>query len=150
MRSRLFRIGRYVFPPQLRVSRWSDRALLFGSNSTSPPSLARISIPLPRTILSIPYTMQVNSLLRFGNVCPFIGGATPTTLRALAKTHGVSNMSSLTTRALACPMMGPQLAAIGQARAYASVAANKDIADMHNVSRSIASIAHLAWLRDRR
>jgi 5-aminolevulinate synthase len=78
--------------------------------------------------------MQVNSLLRFGSVCPFIGGATPTTLRALAKTHGVSNMSSLTARALACPMMGPQLAAIGQARAYASVAANKDIADMHNVS----------------
>jgi hypothetical protein len=33
-------------------------------------------------------------------------------------------------------MMGPQLAAIGQARAYASVAANKDIAEMHNVSAS--------------
>ena len=31
-------------------------------------------------------------------------------------------------------MMGPQLAAINQARAYASVAANKDIAAMHNVS----------------
>jgi hypothetical protein len=77
--------------------------------------------------------MQVTSLLRFSNVCPFLGHSSPATLRALAKTHGVSNMSSLTARALSCPMMGPQLAAIGQARAYASVAGNKDIAAIHNV-----------------
>jgi len=94
---------------------------------------------LPITIilsLNLHPTMQVNTLLRFSGVCPFLGHASPATLRTLAKTHGVSNMSSLTTRALACPMMGPQLAAIGQARAYASVAANKDIAEMHNVSAS--------------
>jgi 5-aminolevulinate synthase len=80
--------------------------------------------------------MQVTSLLRFSNVCPFLGSAGPNTLRTLAKTHGVSNMSSLTARAMSCPMMGPQLAAIGQARAYAHVAGNKDIADMHNVSQT--------------
>ena len=78
--------------------------------------------------------MQLNSLLRFSNVCPFLGHASPASLRALAKTHGVSDMSSLTARALSCPMMGPQLVAIGQARAFASVADSKTVADMHKVS----------------
>ncbi|ORX33778.1 pyridoxal phosphate-dependent transferase [Kockovaella imperatae] len=75
--------------------------------------------------------MSVNSLLRFGAVCPFLGHTTPQTLGALAKTHGVNNMSSLTTSALRCPMMGPKLAQMAQARAFASVAEPKEVAEIH-------------------
>jgi 5-aminolevulinate synthase len=82
--------------------------------------------------------MQVNSLLRFSAVCPFLGHSSPATLRALAKTHGVGSMSSLTSRAMACPMLGPQLAAIGQARAYASIANSKDVEKLHEVSFDLA------------
>ena len=78
--------------------------------------------------------MSVNTLLRFSSVCPFLGHTSPQTLRALAKTHGVNNMSSLTARAMKCPMMGPKLAAIAQARAFASVAEPKEVAEMHRVS----------------
>lgn len=39
---------------------------------------------------------------------------------------------------MACPMLGPQLAAIGQARAYASIANSKDVEKLHEVSFDLA------------
>lgn len=39
-----------------------------------------------------------------------------------------------------CPMMGPKLAQIGQQRGYASVAGNREVEEIHKVSRSENSI----------
>ena len=76
--------------------------------------------------------MQVTSLLRYSNVCPFLGHSTPSSLRSLATTTSY-NVSSLTSTAMRCPMMGPNLAAIAQVRAYASVANPIDVAAIHKV-----------------
>ncbi|KAL7424203.1 mitochondrial 5-aminolevulinate synthase [Cryptotrichosporon argae] len=76
--------------------------------------------------------MQVTSLLRYSSVCPFLGHSTPTTLRALAAAPaGHPAVSGLTAKAMACPMMGPSLAARAQARSYAAVAGNKDLEEFH-------------------
>lgn len=78
--------------------------------------------------------MQVTSLLRFSGVCPFLGHATPNSLRALATTNAATaNVSNLTVSAMKCPMMGPQLAKISHARSYASVAGNREVEEIHKV-----------------
>lgn len=80
--------------------------------------------------------MQVSSLLRYAQVCPFLGASNTSTLRTLAATSvaGHASLSNLTARAIQCPMMGPKLAAINQARTYASVAGRKEVEEMHKVS----------------
>ncbi|WWC69247.1 5-aminolevulinic acid synthase [Kwoniella pini CBS 10737] len=75
--------------------------------------------------------MQVTSLLRYSGVCPFLGHSTANSLRSMASTNVNSNVSSLTAKAMTCPMMGPKLASISQARSYASVAGNKEVEAMH-------------------
>ncbi|WVQ69858.1 5-aminolevulinic acid synthase [Kwoniella botswanensis] len=75
--------------------------------------------------------MQVTSLLRYSGVCPFLGHSTATSLRSMASTNVSSNVSSLTAKAMTCPMMGPKLASISQARTYASVAGNKEVEEIH-------------------
>lgn len=81
-------------------------------------------------------TMQVSSLLRFSNVCPFLGHSTPASLRTLAtkaSSAGHVNASALTTTAMSCPMMGPQLAQIAGRKGYASVAGNSEVEAIHKV-----------------
>jgi 5-aminolevulinate synthase len=85
--------------------------------------------------------MQVTSLLRFSAVCPFLGHSTPASLRALATVSG-SNASALTSTAMQCPMMGPKLAQIGQQRGYASVAGNREVEEIHKVSRVFPCADH--------
>ncbi|WVQ98911.1 5-aminolevulinic acid synthase [Kwoniella sp. CBS 9459] len=75
--------------------------------------------------------MQVTSLLRYSGVCPFLGHSTANSLRTLASTGGSNTVSSLTAKAMTCPMMGPKLASISTARAYASVAGSKEVEEMH-------------------
>ncbi|WVW82860.1 5-aminolevulinic acid synthase [Kwoniella bestiolae CBS 10118] len=75
--------------------------------------------------------MQVTSLLRYSGVCPFLGHSTAGSLRSMASTNVSSNVSSLTAKAMTCPMMGPKLASISQARTYASVAGNREVEEMH-------------------
>ncbi|ORY28326.1 pyridoxal phosphate-dependent transferase [Naematelia encephala] len=75
--------------------------------------------------------MQVSSLLRFSGVCPFLGHSTAGSLRTLAGTANQSTTSALTANAMRCPMMGPKLAAISQARSYASVAGQQEVAELH-------------------
>lgn len=77
--------------------------------------------------------MQVNSLLRFSAVCPFLGHSTTSSLKSLASTN-TNNVSHLAASAMKCPMMGPKLAAISQARTYASVAGSRDVEEIHKVS----------------
>lgn len=77
--------------------------------------------------------MQVNSLLRFSAVCPFLGHSTTSSLRTMAS-NNANNVSQLTASALKCPMMGPKLAAISHARTYASVAGSKEVEAIHKVS----------------
>lgn len=79
--------------------------------------------------------MQVNSLLRFSAVCPFLGHSTTSSLRTMAS-NNANNVSQLTASALKCPMMGPKLAAISHARTYASVAGSKEVEAIHKVSIS--------------
>lgn len=79
--------------------------------------------------------MQVSSLLKFSAVCPFLGHSTTSSLRTLAGSNA-NNASQLTATAMKCPMMGPKLAAISQARTYASVAGNREVEEIHKV-RSI-------------
>lgn len=81
--------------------------------------------------------MQVTSLLRYSGLCPFLGHSTASSLRSLASTTA-NNVSGLTSTAMKCPMMGPNLAAIAQARTYASVADPRDVAEMHKVSIPIS------------
>ena len=76
--------------------------------------------------------MQVTSLLRYSGVCPFLGHSTASSLRSLASKTS-NNVSSLTYTALTCPVLGPNLAAISHARAYASVANPRDVAELHKV-----------------
>jgi 5-aminolevulinate synthase len=78
--------------------------------------------------------MQVSSLLRYSAECPFLGHSTVNSLRTLATT-GSSNASAnaLTNSAMRCPMMGPQLAKLSQARSYASVAGTKEVEEIHKV-----------------
>ncbi|WWC89778.1 5-aminolevulinic acid synthase [Kwoniella dendrophila CBS 6074] len=88
--------------------------------------------------------MQVTSLLRYSGVCPFLGHSTASSLRSMASTNVNSNISSLTAKAMTCPMMGPKLASISQARTYASVAGNREVEEMHkqkNVSFNNAEAA---------
>ncbi|KAK8869581.1 5-aminolevulinic acid synthase [Kwoniella newhampshirensis] len=75
--------------------------------------------------------MQVTSLLRYSGVCPFLGHATAGSLRNLATTTTAHNVSSLTAKAMTCPMMGPKLAGISAARTYASVAGNREVEEIH-------------------
>lgn len=84
--------------------------------------------------------MQVNSLLRFSAVCPFLGHSTTSSLRTMAASNG-HNTSQLAASAMKCPMMGPKLAAISHARTYASVAGNKEVEEMHKVSSDRPPIA---------
>ncbi|WVR05372.1 5-aminolevulinic acid synthase [Kwoniella sp. DSM 27419] len=74
--------------------------------------------------------MQVTSLLRYSGVCPFLGHSTANSLKSLATTNA-NNASLLTAKAMSCPMMGPKLASISTARAYASVAGSKEVEAMH-------------------
>ena len=78
--------------------------------------------------------MQVTQLLRYSNVCPFLGHSTANSLRGLAAGTTTNNVSSLTATAMQCPMMGPKLASMAAARSYASVAAQKEIEEIHKVS----------------
>ncbi|WWD16157.1 5-aminolevulinic acid synthase [Kwoniella shandongensis] len=75
--------------------------------------------------------MQVTSLLRYSGVCPFLGHATAGSLRNLASTTTNHNVSSLTAKAMTCPMMGPKLAGMAAARSYASVAGSREVEEMH-------------------
>ena len=77
--------------------------------------------------------MQVNSLLRFSAVCPFLGHSTTSSLRTMAA-NSANSTSQLAASAMKCPMMGPKLAAISQARTYASVAGSKEVEEIHKVS----------------
>lgn len=84
--------------------------------------------------------MQVSSLLRFSNVCPFLGHSTPASLRTLAtKAGSAGNASALTATALSCPMMGPQLAQMAGRKGYASVAGNSEVEAIHKV-RSVRNL----------
>jgi 5-aminolevulinate synthase len=65
-------------------------------------------------------------------MCPFLGHSTAGSLRTLATT-GSTNASALTSTAMRCPMMGPKLAAIAQARTYASVAGTREVEEIHKV-----------------
>lgn len=92
--------------------------------------------------------MQVSTLLRFSNVCPFLGHSTVNSLRSLAGATVGNNASQLTATAMQCPMMGPKLAQIGNARSYASVAGNREVEEIHKVCRSlVSSLTVLTLLR---
>jgi 5-aminolevulinate synthase len=71
--------------------------------------------------------LQINSLLKFSAVCPFLGHSTTSSLRNAASTN------ILTTTAMKCPMMGPKLAQISYARTYASVAGTQEVEAIHKV-----------------
>ena len=77
--------------------------------------------------------LQINSLLKFSAVCPFLGHSTTTSLRSAASTN-INNVSQLTATAMKCPMMGPKLAQISHARSYASVAGTQEVEAIHKVS----------------
>lgn len=72
--------------------------------------------------------LQINSLLKFSAVCPFLGHSTTSSLRNAASTN------ILTSTAMKCPMMGPKLAQISYARTYASVAGTQEVEAIHKVS----------------
>jgi 5-aminolevulinate synthase len=78
--------------------------------------------------------LQINSLLKFSAVCPFLGHSTTSSLRNAASTN------ILTTTAMKCPMMGPKLAQISYARTYASVAGTQEVEAIHKVSFSRSKI----------
>ena len=79
--------------------------------------------------------MKVTSLLRYSRACPFLGHSTPSSLRTLASTGSSTGANALTAKAIECPMMGPRLASKSQARAYASVAGNREVEEIHKVGK---------------
>lgn len=82
--------------------------------------------------------MKVTSLLRYSRACPFLGHSTPSSLRTLASTGSSTGANALTAKAIECPMMGPRLASKNQARAYASVAGNREVEEIHKVGNAQA------------
>lgn len=86
--------------------------------------------------------MKVTSLLRYSRACPFLGHSTPSSLRTLASTGSSTGANALTAKAIECPMMGPRLASKSQARAYASVAGNREVEEIHKVGIPPGRVSH--------
>lgn len=97
--------------------------------------------------------MKVTSLLRYSRACPFLGHSTASSLRTLASTGSSTGANALTAKAIECPMMGPRIAS-KQARAYASVAGNREVEEIHKVSERCLPWAgatepvFFAWVED--
>lgn len=87
--------------------------------------------------------MKVTSLLRYSRACPFLGHSTASSLRTLASTGSSTGANALTAKAIECPMMGPRLASKSQARAYAHVAGNREVEEIHKVSVVVLAGAEL-------
>ncbi len=84
----------------------------------------------------------IPSLSRFSPACPYLKRTPQTVLKSLAATQSAltPGMSGLTARAYTgCPIMGPALAAKAQVstRGYAAVAGQREVEEIHKVSRGL-------------